>query len=70
MLVRVSSDDIVEAERIGSGRLPWAWVLFCEETGATIARSDPIFRTSAAALRVGRRLQEHQVMQADAMPLR
>ena len=59
MLVLCSPDAIVEAERIGLGRLPWAWVAYCEETGVALARSEAMFRTPAAALRIGRRCQEH-----------
>ena len=56
MQVCLSTDSIVEAERVGHGRLPWMWVFVCVESALVLARSEPMFRTRAAALRAGERV--------------
>lgn len=53
MKVRLSTDAIVDAEQVGSGRLSWMWVFICTESAVLLARSEPMFRTRQAALRVG-----------------
>ena len=53
MMVDRSTDAIVEAECTGRGLLPWMWVLIDAESAAVISRSEPMFRTRAAALTVG-----------------
>ncbi len=60
MKVRLSTDAIVDAEQVGSGRLSWMWVFICADSAILLARSEPMFRTRQAALRVGRRIQAHQ----------
>lgn len=56
MIVSLSKNAILEAERVGHSRLPWAWVILCDETAAVLARSEPMFRTRSAALHVGNQL--------------
>ena len=53
MIVRLSTDAIIDAERFGRGPLSWGWVFPCGESTAVLARSEPMFRTRSAALRVG-----------------
>ena len=53
MIVSLSSDAIVEAECTGRGLLPWMWVLIDADSAAVIGRSEPMFKTRAAALRAG-----------------
>lgn len=56
MRVSLSTTAFVDAERVGSGRLPWLWVAVCEESAVVLARSEPMFRTRSAALRIGKQV--------------
>ena len=53
MIVSLSTNAVIDAERVGSGRLPWTWVFLCEDSAVVLAQSEPMFRTRLAALRAG-----------------
>ena len=55
-MVCLSGDAIVEAECVGRGPLRWRWVFVCVESAAVIERSEPMFKTRAAALRTGNQI--------------
>jgi hypothetical protein len=43
----------VEAELCGRGSKPWSWAIYSSDTWLAADRSEPMFRTSEAARRVG-----------------
>lgn len=53
MLISLTTNAVIDAECVGSGRLSWAWVFICPESAALMGRSEPMFKTRAAALRAG-----------------
>ena len=60
MIVTLSTQAFVEAEQVGRGRLPWAWVFICEDSAVVLAQSEPMFSTRAAALRTGRQVMRYR----------
>ena len=56
MMGTFPADAIVEAECTGRGPFPWMLVFVDADSAAVIGRSEPMFKTRAAALRAGNQM--------------
>ena len=59
----------VEAELNGEGDDPWAWAIFCSDSLFVIDRSEPMFGSAAAAVRVGQLVAQYRFARAKARDL-
>ena len=69
MHVIPKSSFLVEAELNGEGDHPWAWAIYGSDPLFVIDRSEPMFETAAAAVRVGRLVAQYRHARAKTRDL-